>query len=135
MADRVRVAFVDCPELYARNGLYGDATGDYPDNARRFAFLARAALERSIRRGERPSVVHAHDWHAGLAPVYLRTMYGAHPLLAGVPTVLTIHNLAYQGLFDPGWLPRLDLDWGLFRVNRLEYLGTDQLPQGRHRLQ
>ncbi|MDE3156961.1 MAG: glycogen synthase GlgA [Acidobacteriota bacterium] len=124
VADRVHAVFVDCPELYARDGgLYGFGTDDYPDNARRFAFLARAALERSVRRGERPTVVHAHDWHAGLAPVYLRTIYARHPLLGGVPTVLTIHNLAYQGVFDAGWLPRLDLDWSLFTIDRLEYWG------------
>ncbi|HVB38342.1 MAG TPA: glycogen/starch synthase, partial [Vicinamibacterales bacterium] len=123
IADNVRVVFVDCPELYARDGLYGVGTDEYADNARRFAFLVRAALERSIRRAERPTVVHAHDWHAGLAPVYLRTRYRTHPLLGGVPSVLTIHNLAYQGVFGADWLPRVDLGWDLFTLDRLEYWG------------
>jgi starch synthase len=81
----------------------------------------RAALEFAARRGTVPSIVHAHDWQAGLAPVYLRTLYAFHPTLGGTPSVTTIHNLAYQGVFTPDWLPRLDLGWDLFTVDRLEY--------------
>ena len=58
--------------------------GDYPDNPRRFAVLVRAALEFASRRGARPTIVHAHDWQAGLAPVYLKTLYATHPVLGGV---------------------------------------------------
>jgi glycogen synthase len=54
-------------------------------------------------------------------PVYLRTLYASHPSLGGLPSVTTIHNLAYQGVFTPDWLPRLDLGWELFTVDRLEY--------------
>jgi starch synthase len=119
--ERVRALFIDCPALYDRPSLYGEAGHDFPDNPRRFALLVRAAFEHAIRHGVAPSVVHAHDWHAALAPVYLKTRYRTHPLLGGVPCILTIHNLAYQGIFTPGWLPRLDLDPGLFTVERLEY--------------
>ena len=56
--------------------------------------------------------MHAHDWQAGLAPVYLKTLYATHPVLGGTPSVFTIHNLAYQGVFDADWLPRLDLPLG-----------------------
>jgi len=121
MADGARAVLVDCPELYDRDDLYTIGGADYPDNARRFAFLVRAALEYAGRRGGRPSVVHAHDWQAALAPVYLRTLYADHPVLGGTPSVLTIHNLAYQGLFEADWLPRLDLGWDQFTVDRLEY--------------
>jgi starch synthase len=65
--------------------------------------------------------VHAHDWQAGLAPVYLKTLYARHPTLGRTPSVITIHNLAYQGLFEPDWLPRLDLSWDLLSVDRLEF--------------
>jgi starch synthase len=65
--------------------------------------------------------VHAHDWQAGLAPVYLKTLYATHPILGRMPSVFTIHNLAYQGLFEGDWLPRLDLGWELFTIDRLEY--------------
>src|SRR5687767_10373102 len=121
LADGARALLVDCPELYDRDGLYGVGNTDFPDNALRFALLVRAALEWVGRHGARPSVVHAHDWQAGLAPVYLKTLYASHPVVGGTPTVFTIHNLAYQGLFDPGWLPRLDLGWELLAVDQMEF--------------
>ena len=130
LASGARVWFVDCPELFDRDGIYGLASGDYPDNARRFAVLVRAAFEFAATRGARPSVVHAHDWQAGLAPVYLRTLYATHPVLGGVPSVLTIHNLAYQGLFDADWLPRLDLGPELLSIDRLEYWGRISFLKG-----
>jgi starch synthase len=114
---------VDCPELYDRPGLYGEAGADYPDNPRRFAMLVRAAFELMSRRALAPDVVHAHDWQTGLAPVYLNTRYAADPVLGGTPTVFTIHNLAYQGLFEGDWLPRLDLPWEFLALDRLEYWG------------
>ena len=122
LADGARALLIDCPELIDRDALYGPNTTDYPDNARRFAMLVRAALEFAARRGA-PSVVHAHDWQAGLAPVYLRTLYAAHPVLGGTPSVFTIHNLAYQGLFEANWLPQLDLPWPLLTLEGLEYWG------------
>ena len=121
MSGGARAILVDCPELFDREALYNIGSLDYPDNPRRFAFLVRAALEFAGRRGPAPAIVHAHDWQAGLAPVYLRTLYVDHPVLASTPSVLTIHNLAYQGLFEPDWLPRLDLGWDQFTVDRLEY--------------
>src|SRR5262245_22266616 len=121
--DGALAVLVDCPKLYDRDALYGVDNVDYPDNALRFAFLARAALEYAARRDAAPDVVHAHDWQAGLAPVYLNTLYADHPMLGGTPSVFTIHNLAYQGLFEPDWLPRLDLGWELFTTEQLEYWG------------
>ena len=130
LADGARAILIDCPDLYDRDALYGPANSEYPDNALRFAFLARAALEFAGRRGAGPSVVHAHDWQAGLAPVYLNTHYASHPVLAGTPSVFTIHNLAYQGLFDAAWLPRLDLGWDQLSVDRLEYWGRVSFMKG-----
>jgi len=121
LADGARALLVDCPDLYDREGIYGVGNADYPDNALRFAVLVRAVLEWTARQGARPSVIHAHDWQAGLAPVYLKTLYAGHPVLAGTPSVFTIHNLAYQGLFEPAWLPRLDLGWELFTIDRMEF--------------
>src|SRR5437773_6578058 len=121
LADGARALLVECPELYDRDELYGVGNADYADNPRRFAVLVRAALEFAARRGSGPSVVHAHDWQAGLAPVYLKTLYASHPTLAATASVCTIHNLAFQGLFDGDWLPRLDLGWELFTIDRLEF--------------
>jgi starch synthase len=125
-----RVLLVDCPSLFDRDSLYGTDSTEYPDNPRRFAMLVRAALEYVARRGVRPTVVHAHDWQAGLAPVYLKTMYASHPVLGGTPAVFTIHNLAYQGVWEADWLPRLDLGWEHFTMGRLEYWGRISLLKG-----
>jgi starch synthase len=130
LADGARALLIDCPDLFDRETLYGADSTDYPDNPRRYALLVRAALEFAARRGEAPSMVHAHDWQAGLAPVYLRTLYAAHPVLGGTPSIFTIHNLAYQGVVDADWLPRLDLGWEQFTIDRLEYWGRISLLKG-----
>ena len=82
-----------------------------------------------------PSIVHAHDWQAGLAPVYLRSMYALNPTIGGARSVFTIHNLAYQGRFDAAWMPQLDLPWELYTMQQLEFHGHDELSErwGRER--
>jgi starch synthase len=123
LGDGAEALLIAEPELFERDELYGIGSRDYADNARRFAVLVRAALDFVARAPAPPSVIHAHDWQAGLTPVYLESVYGGHPLLAGTPTVFTIHNLAYQGLFEPDWLPRVDLPWDLLGVEGLEFWG------------
>ena len=130
MADGARAILIDCPDLYDRDSLYASAGIDYPDNPRRFAMLARAALEWTARSGKTPDVVHAHDWQAALAPVYLKKLYAAHPLLRGAATIFTIHNLAYQGLCESDWLPRLDLAWTELAIDRLEFWGRISFLKG-----
>lgn len=121
------VWFVDIPPLFDRDGIYGIDGHDHPDNPRRYAALVRAAFEGALEVGFAPDLVHAHDWQGGLAPVYLRTRYAGHPVLGGVPSVFTIHNIAYKGLCDPGWIPELDLGWELFRPQAIEYWGQVSL--------
>jgi len=130
MGDGARALLVECADLYDRESLYAIGGEEYPDNARRFAVLVRAALEFVARRGPRPSIVHAHDWQAGLAPVYLRTLFASHPVLGGVPSVFTIHNVAYQGVFEPDWLPRLDLGAEELALDRMEFWGRINLLKG-----
>jgi starch synthase len=130
IAERVRVIHVDEPTLFDRGQLYSENGQDYPDNARRFALLARAALDFAAGWSTPPSIVHAHDWQAGLAPVYLETQYAGQSPLSGVASVFTIHNLAYQGLFEPDWLPRLDLPWSLLGLEALEYWGKISFLKG-----
>ena len=130
MRDGARALLIDCPDLFDREALYVVDSTAYSDNPRRFAMLVRAALEFAARRGVAPSVVHGHDWQAGLAPVYLKTLYAAHPVLGGTPSIFTIHNLAYQGLFPADWLPRLDLGWEQFTIDRLEYWGRISFMKG-----
>ncbi|MFZ1684425.1 MAG: glycogen synthase GlgA [Candidatus Zixiibacteriota bacterium] len=108
--------FVENDYYFNRNGLYVDSvTGkDFPDNDERFICFNKAVLELVKRMGWRPDVIHVHDWQAALVPVYLKSQYAHDPILAGVPTVLTIHNLGYQGIFEPGKFMNLGLPDSLF---------------------
>jgi len=124
VADRQRVVFVDVPEYFDRAGLYGEAGRDYADNARRFDLLALAALEFAAQDDALapPDVLHAHDWQACTAPLRLR-LERRWPRLAATGTVLTIHNLAYQGLFTKDVVPALHLPWESFGLDRGEFWG------------
>jgi len=120
----VTVVFVDVPELFDRpDGLYNVSGVDYPDNGWRFAVFCRAALEYVRLRGERPSIIHAHDWQAGLVPVYQKMHFSPDPTIGGVPAVFTIHNLAFQGLFPTALLPALGFGPELLDIQALEYWG------------
>jgi starch synthase len=115
----VEVVFLEHPAFYDRAVIYGD----YDDNRLRFAFLARAPLEYFRSRGERPDVFHAHDWQTGLVPVYLKAFYADDPTLRRSPTVFTIHNIAYQGVFGRDTVSVLGLPWNLGSPEGLEFHG------------
>jgi starch synthase len=121
--DRVRTIFIDHAPYYDRDYLYGASGHDYADNAERFAFLGAAALRWAFSNGLRYDIVHAHDWQAGLVALFLGRMAREQAAIGDVPAVFTIHNLAYQGLFDAGWLMRLGLGWKLMHVDAMEYWG------------
>jgi starch synthase len=116
------VVFVEHPPFFDRPGIYGTPDGEYRDSALRFAFFSRAAIEYFRARGERPDVFHANDWHTGLLPVYLKSFYWADPTLHRLATVFTIHNIAYQGNFNPETADVLGLPWHLGR-DALKYDG------------
>lgn len=134
-AERVRIArailpetgvsayLVDHPAFYDRpGGPYQAPDGsDWPDNHRRFALLgwAAAALARGADPRWRPDILHCHDWHAGLAPAYLRAE-AASPV---VPSVFTVHNLAYQGFFPAALFPNLALPPDFFSIDGVEFYG------------
>jgi starch synthase len=115
------VYLIDHPPFYDRPGSPYQAStgGDWPDNHRRFALLGwvAAALAQGADPRWRPEIVHCHDWHAGLAPAYLRA--------AGipVPSIFTAHNLAYQGFFAAGLFGELGLPPGFFSIDGVEYYG------------
>ncbi len=111
-----------CPDLYEREGSpYGGPDGiDWPDNDIRFARLALAAADIAAGAGEigwRPHLLHLNDWPSALAPAYLAWRG------APVPSVLTIHNLAYQGLFGRERLPRLGIPESAFHIDGVEFYG------------
>jgi starch synthase len=121
-AESPAVYLVDCPPLFDRPGLYGEAGLDYPDNHLRFAVLSKAALALA-RSLFRPDIFHCHDWQAGLLPAYLRTTYALDPTYVGMRTLFTIHNLGYQGLFPRSVLPEVGLDDSVFRPDGMEFFG------------
>ena len=131
LGERVRVVFVEYGPFFDRPHPYGDGGVDYGDNRLRFAFFARAVLEFFRTRGERPDVFHAHDWQAGLLPVYLKSFYWADRVLYRSPTVFTVHNLAYQGNFGADTVPVLGLPWHLSAGEAgLEYGGGISFMKG-----
>src|SRR6266705_7076160 len=125
----VRFFFVDYPPFFDRDGLYGTASGDFPDNAERFALFCRAVLEASKILGV-PGVFHCHDWQTALIPVLLSTQYADDPAFRDVATVFTIHNMGYQGIFPPDTLPLLTLSWDLFTMTGMEFFGQVNFLKG-----
>ena len=122
-SEGVTVFFIDRPEYFDRDHLYGTAAGDYPDNAERFAFFSLAALETMRAVGFRPDILHGHDWQAAPAFAYLKFVYAKDPFFRGTRSIFTIHNLAYQGLFDKDVLAAVGLPASLFNPGDLEFYG------------
>lgn len=114
----VRYLFVDCPPLFARGEVYGS----FGDNHLRFGVLDLAAIHLA-RHIFRPDIFHGHDWPAGLLPVFLRENHRDDPAFFGTKTVLTIHNLGYQGNFPAHTVSDLGLDRRLFQSEGLEFWG------------
>ncbi len=130
-ANAPRVIFVENDEYFDRPGLYGTAEGDYPDNARRYALFARAALVALPRvMTLPPSIVHAHDWQTALASVYLKTEFNTHPFYEGIRAVLSVHNAGYQGHFSDTVMADIGLPSSLYNYRQLEWHGRLNLLKG-----
>ncbi len=121
--ESVPVYFIDEREFFDRDELYGTPEGDYPDNWLRFAFLARAVIEMLKPLGFIPDVIHLNDWQSALIPVYLREVYGGDSDLQSIKSLITIHNIAYQGQFDSWILPEIGLPWSVYHMEALEFYG------------
>jgi starch synthase len=116
----VHFYFVDDPEYFDREQLYGVASKDYPDNAERFAEFCGAAIE-FCKHVWMPDVIHGHDWQAGLLPVLLRSRYANDGALRELPVVFTIHNMGYHGAFPRDAMKRIGLPESLFGIDALEF--------------
>jgi starch synthase len=119
---RVQYFFLDDPEYFERDQLYGTSQGDYPDNAERYAEFSRAAIETAARIWK-PDLIHCHDWQTSLVPALLRTERASEFELRKIPVVLTIHNMGYHGLFPREAMERASLPGLLFSMNGLEFYG------------
>jgi len=108
---KVQIYFIEIPEYFGRSGLYTDnATGkDFTDNAERFAFFCKGALETLKILSWRPDIIHCNDWQTALIPYYLHTVYKDDDFLRGIKTIFTIHNFSYQGIFKKNVAPTLEI--------------------------
>jgi len=125
-----QVFFVEHPDFFDRAGIYGDEDGDYADNAHRFAFFCLAALTALPQIAPAARVLHAHDWHTALAPVYLRTLFAAEPFHRRLATVLSVHNAGFQGHFPPTTLAELGLPAKLYNGDVFEWYGRMNVLKG-----
>lgn len=125
----VPVYLLDHEASFARGYIYDPPGGRAPDNLARFAFLSRGALRLCHHLGWYPDVIHCHDWQTALIPVYLNTLERDGPL-GQTASVLTIHNLAYQGKFPASDYPVTQLPWSELRADGLESLGEINVLQG-----
>jgi starch synthase len=116
------VLLVANDHCFDRSTLYGGPV-DYPDNAERFTFFSRAVMELACRQ-ERPfDVIHCHDWQTGLVPAYQKLLYQSWPMVNRARTVMTIHNMAYQGVFWQWDMLLTGLDWKYFNWEQMEFYG------------
>ena len=122
--------FIRQDQFYLREYLYATPKGDYEDNALRFVFFSRGVMEFLTQGGFNPDIIHCNDWQTALIPVYLKTLYQEHPLLKGIGTVLTIHNLGYQGIFWKWDIKQIGLGWEYFTPEYLEYYGKVNFLKG-----
>ncbi len=125
----VPIYLIDSPACFGREGIYGERGSDYPDNFRRYVVFGRAA---ALAGAEliHPDVLHAHDWHAAMAPIAMRADAALRERLRATLAVFTVHNLAFQGIFEAADFPLLNLDRAYFSIDFLEFWGRINLMKG-----
>ncbi|HAR62254.1 MAG: glycogen synthase GlgA [Candidatus Margulisiibacteriota bacterium] len=127
----VPVYFIANPKYFDRDHLYQESGEDYIDNDERFAFFDRAILEMCKYLDYKPELIHCNDWQTALVPVYLKTLYLNDPFYTNTATLFTIHNLAYQGLFEPKKaLQVTQLPAEVFSYEKLEFWGKFSFIKG-----
>jgi starch synthase len=126
---KVQIYLLNYKPYFDREGLYQDSSGrDYSDNAERFIFFNRGCLETLKLLQWQPEVIHCNDWQTALIPVYLKTIYKDDPFFKGTSVLLTVHNLAHQGLFDPSIVTKAGLPAETFYPgSSLEFYGKANL--------
>ena len=124
----ITVYCIRADRYFDREFLYGSPEGDYPDNAERFVFFSRAALE--VLRHEPVDMLHCHDWQSAPAIVFLKAQPERYAECRAAKTVLTVHNLGFQGIFPSSQWPLLNLDRSLFTPQFLEFYGNINFLKG-----
>jgi starch synthase len=123
MEEGVSCYFVQRDDLYDRDHLYATPKGDYPDNALRFTYFSKAAFALCEALSFAPDVLHCHDWQTALAPAYLEHHFGPTAPFRKTRSLLTLHNIAYQGMFPSSEFPLTGLPDAFLSVGGMEFWG------------
>lgn len=126
----IKVYFIENSVYFSRQGLYGDKNGDYKDNLERFSFFCRRSLDLLKEINFCADIMHLHDWQASLVAVYLKNLYSRKSFYSKIKSILTIHNIGYQGIFAKEEFSKLGLESKLFDINGLEFYDRVNLLKG-----
>ena len=129
-ADGVKYYFVEHQNFFGRAGLYDDGKREYSDNAERFAFFSRAAIQICKDMGFKPDIIHCNDWQTALVPAYLKIREMSNPFFSETASVFTIHNIGHQGVFPAEKYDFLDLGEEVFDEARFESWGKVHFMKG-----
>lgn len=131
LSEGVPVYMIEFDNYFNRPGLYHDADfNDYQDNPRRFAFLTRAGLQVCRDTNFKPDILHIHDWQTALGSAYLKIWHWDDPMLKDTASLLTIHNIGYQGKYHAGHMDYLGLNWSNFVLEKFEDYGQINILKG-----
>ena len=117
----VEVYVVVQDDYFDRESLYGEQGNDYADNCERFVFFSRSVLEAVRKLDLKPDLIHVNDWQTALIPALLKEEYNSNPIYENIASLITIHNLAYQGVFPAQQMTLTGLDWKHFNQSEMEY--------------
>ncbi|MFH1901670.1 MAG: glycogen/starch synthase [Candidatus Omnitrophota bacterium] len=126
----VEFFFIRNDEYFMRDYLYGDSCGDYPDNLQRFSFFNKKIFKLLKKINFSPQIIHSNDWQTALANIYLKLLYKNDKFFKNTKCILTIHNLAYQGIFEREEFGSLGVPWDYFNMRHLEFYGKINLLKG-----
>lgn len=126
----VPIYFIDYEPFFGRIGLYDHKGKGYQDNDSRFIFFSKAVMELAKMLQFKPHVIHTNDWHTAPIPVLLNSTYHLDPHFAYTGTLLTLHNLQYQGIFHKSAMESLGVGWEHFNADELEAYGSVNLLKG-----
>lgn len=125
------VYLIEYEPFFGRPNIYFDSFNiDYPDNPMRFSFFSKAALQLCHELNFKPDIVHANDWHTAIVPAYLKRLYANDPLLGDAASVLTIHNMAYQGVYSSYFYNYTGLGWEDYTSEKFECLSAINFLKG-----
>lgn len=129
--ENLTYCFIEFNRFYDRATLYDWNGSEYPDNAQRFIFFSRAVMQAILALGLHPDILHLNDWHCALCSVYLRSsLYSGFRNFADCRSIMTIHNIGYQGVYDQGNLYWTGLGWEYFNFRCLEFYNRLNLLKG-----